>query len=510
MKFAYALVALAVLSAVSEARRHYYYRNLEENDNTLSVRDDVYRYFDQRNDHFRKNDVSTFKQRYIINDTYWGGNPYPIFVMLGGEGPMAATELTGRFIINEKTAVYKALMVSIEHRFYGNSTPGDGTLKTDNLHLLSADQALADYAVLIKYVKDLYNATNSKVVTFGGSYSGSLSAWMRQKYPNIVDIAYASSAPVQAQLDFPEYFKVVTDSVGDKCALRIAQAFKTIEKYMSKNKTKLLEDFKGCNKNMVTKDDEVTFLESLSDSVAGCVQYSGDNNMLGRAWNVSRMCDIITKGDDPYDAYVAFTRAFMGDDCLDSNYDDVINELKNADPRNPNAAGRSWTYQTCVEYGYYQTDESDDVPFSQRVNLQYFLGMCEKVFNITESGKCVDYTNDYYGGRNVNSDKIVFLNGSVDPWHALGLVNDTSKPNDMPVCYIQGTAHCADLYSTSPNDLSTLNEARTKAWKYVDDWINDLPVTSSSEHHKSSGASNIRPQMFGVFILLLISFFFCM
>ena len=97
-------------------------------------------------------------------------------------------------------------------------------------------------------------------MTFGGSYSGSLSAWMRQKYPNLVDVGYSSSAPVLAQLDFPEYHKVVTASVGPACAARLAAAFQTIEKLMRVNRSKVLDDFDACDRQMSGDLDEVTFL----------------------------------------------------------------------------------------------------------------------------------------------------------------------------------------------------------------------------------------------------------
>ena len=48
---------------------------------------------------------------------------------------------------------------------------------------LSSEQALADYALLIVYLKEtrLSNAKNSPVIAFGGSYGGMLTAWMRIK-----------------------------------------------------------------------------------------------------------------------------------------------------------------------------------------------------------------------------------------------------------------------------------------------------------------------------------------
>jgi len=238
-----------------------------------------------------------------------------------------------------------------------------------------------------------------------------------------------------------------------------------------------MKDFSACD-SMESDLDEVTFLEALSDSVAGVIQYSGDNNALGRLWTVSLMCEKLAVGDDAYTAYVNFAREFresQGETCTDSNYEAALAELRNTDPTNPAAAGRSWTYQTCGEYGYYQTVESDDVPFSKRITLDYFLNMCKDVYGIDPSlpAKSVNYTNDYYGSRDVRSSRIVFVNGSVDPWHALGIVTDTRTPKDMPVHYITGTAHCADLYAPSRDDLPDLTAAREATWRELDYFLKE-------------------------------------
>lgn len=68
---------------------------------------------------------------------------------------------------------------------------------------LTTEQSLADIAEFISYAKRVYDpSSNAKVVTFGGSYAGSLSAWMRMKYPHIVHTAVSSSGPLLAKLNF--------------------------------------------------------------------------------------------------------------------------------------------------------------------------------------------------------------------------------------------------------------------------------------------------------------------
>ncbi len=101
-------------------------------------------------------------------------------------------------------------------RFYGESHPTEDA-STENLKYLSSRQALADFAhfhdlMIVKYKMTQRN----KWICFGGSYSGALSAWLRQLYPNVVVGAVASSAPVLAKFDFLEYVEVVKKSLGTK------------------------------------------------------------------------------------------------------------------------------------------------------------------------------------------------------------------------------------------------------------------------------------------------------
>lgn len=76
-------------------------------------------------------------------------------------------------------------------------------LSTKNLQYLTSQQALADLATFIDYIKRKYGIpVNAKWIAFGGSYPGSLAAWLRVKYPHLIHGAMSASGPLWAQPDF--------------------------------------------------------------------------------------------------------------------------------------------------------------------------------------------------------------------------------------------------------------------------------------------------------------------
>lgn len=65
-------------------------------------------------------------------------------------------------------------------------------MSSDNMQYLNVDQALADVAYFIDNRKSEYNITDSKVIVFGGSYAGNMAAWIRIKYPHIIQVIFYS------------------------------------------------------------------------------------------------------------------------------------------------------------------------------------------------------------------------------------------------------------------------------------------------------------------------------
>jgi serine protease 16 len=116
-------------------------------------------------------------------------------------------------------------MLYLEHRYYGESFPSETAV---DYRYLSSRQAVRDIATFVQLVEvqQLINritrdnhdaswerstaAAETKTwVTFGGSYPGMLAAWSRLLHPESIFAAVSNSAPIQAQLEFPEYYERV-------------------------------------------------------------------------------------------------------------------------------------------------------------------------------------------------------------------------------------------------------------------------------------------------------------
>lgn len=72
----------------------------------------------------------------------------------------------------ETAQKFNALVVFAEHRYYGSSLPfGNDSFQNPNITFLTSEQALADYAYLITYLKSTIDEiSDSPVIAFGGSY----------------------------------------------------------------------------------------------------------------------------------------------------------------------------------------------------------------------------------------------------------------------------------------------------------------------------------------------------
>lgn len=102
--------------------------------------------------------------------------------------------------------------------------------------------------------------------------------------------------------------------------------------------------------------------------------------------------------------------------------------------------GRQWTYQTCTEFGFFQTSSYQPQIFGDKFPVDFFVKQCEDIFgpkyNANFLDKSIDRTNTLYGALNIEVSNVVFVHGSIDPWHALGITKTVNQ--GAPAIYING------------------------------------------------------------------------
>jgi hypothetical protein len=91
-------------------------------------------------------------------------------------------------------------------------------------------------------------------------------------------------------------------------------------------------------------------------------------------------------------------------------------------------------------------------------------------FNSDSIAYAVDNTNTNYGGYNYQGSRVLFVNGEIDPWHALSFYKQSPNP-ETNIAFIKGTAHCADMYPTSVTDPVQLTAARQYTEAMLGTWL---------------------------------------
>ncbi|KAF2077785.1 hypothetical protein CYY_000906 [Polysphondylium violaceum] len=429
-------------------------------------------WFEQAYDHFNSSSNTTFQQRYFINDTHFkpGG---PVFYLIGLELPLDEDYVSGKkLIVNEYAERYNGYIVALEHRFFGESVPFNH-LSLENLEHLNTKQALADFANFKVYFDKQYNTTGSKWISFGLSYSGNLSAWLRLKYPHLIDAAIASSAPLQQVDQYPEHFEIVGQVLGKKCARIISNLTRSMETMLETKEGchKIKQIYKTCDP-IESEEDKTAFLYSLSYPVQQIVQYNNVPNGFS-AVNVNSLCKVLKAGkNDPISSFAFINSGYnqlLGNNCTISNHNSYVKQLKIETVENRGfwPTLRAGYYLQCLEMGTFTTGESKNQPFSRKISLKYFIKRCKDIFG--ENGYRVPNTEEY-GSKDIESTNILFTNGLADPYHKLGLLS-TNNPK-IEVFILNNTGHCADIYKDHENDNPELVSAHKVQFEFISKILN--------------------------------------
>lgn len=386
-------------------------------------------FFDQKLNHADPKS-KTFKQRFFVDSQYAVGSQAPVFYVICGEWNCAGT---GSYSYVESLAKkMQGHIVALEHRFYGESLPTTN-LTSQNLQYLNLQAAIDDLATFQTFMMK-EKGLKGKWVAFGGSYAGTLAAFYREKHPELVVGALASSAPVFMKNEFKEYDAHVAKVINTTtCGDLVRRAVREIEDRMStpEGELQVKKIFKATN--LKNKGD---FLYVVADMLAAAVQYGRDkmfcqtlasNADLVQGYASAGLSVLSAMGATPFEISLAVAER------VDVTSSDNM---------------RQWMWQSCREFGWFQVanGNGNETSRSSKIDLPYHQEVCQRLYQkpMGKDGALNDKW--YFPLFSSDASRIIFSNGSNDPWQTLSVVEGHADSNPaFDLQMMDGAAHCDDL-----------------------------------------------------------------
>jgi len=406
-------------------------------------------------DNFDANSTATFAQRYYVDSQYWDGKG-PVFLSIGGEGTLNGPPGGYIAVLGKQ---YNALLVSLEHRFYGESIP-NGNVDTPNLKYLTVAQALADLANFSKYFQKERNTGDSKWFAFGGSYPGALASWYRHSYPELTVGSLSSSGVVNCIVDFPQFDMQVTAAIGNKCADQIKRIEAAFERAVSTPAGwDASLDLFYCEKDMWKQD----FFYMIADSWSMADQYGAKTSMCST---------ILSVGEDADDStlmktFADYSNSYWGTDFCSCGF---YNTESLADPERWDVNSRSWRWQTCYEVSYFNTAPKQGSLRNTNVNLEYHLQQCAYIFD-EKMFPTSPAINREYGGDSPLAHNVFYTDFSDDPWQRASVTYPVSSDQPYKLATCDDCGHCKDLHTPSESDPQPIKDTRAEFEGYLASWL---------------------------------------
>ncbi|XP_005074170.1 lysosomal Pro-X carboxypeptidase [Mesocricetus auratus] len=437
-------------------------------------------YFKQKVDHFGFSDSRTFKQRYLIADKHWQTNGGSILFYTGNEGDIVWFCNNTGFMWDVAEEL-KAMLVFAEHRYYGESLPfGEDSFKDSrHLNFLTSEQALADFAELIRHLKrTVPGAENQPVIALGGSYGGMLAAWFRMKYPHLVVGALAASAPIwqfENLVPCDVFMKIVTEDFrksGPHCSESIRRSWGAINR-LSRTDSGLQWLTKALHLcRPLTSEDISNLKDWISETWVNLamVDYPYEANFLQPlpAWPITVVCQYL-KNPNVSDT-VLLQNIFKALNVY-YNYSGQAQCLSISQTATPSLGSTGWSYQSCTEMVMpFCANGVDDMFESYVWDFERFSDDC---FNQWGVKPRPNWITTLYGGKNISShSNIIFSNGDLDPWSGGGVTKDIT--DTLVAINIPNGAHHLDLRASTAFDPSTVLISRLLEVKHMKKWIADF------------------------------------
>ncbi|KOB76487.1 Carboxypeptidase 3 [Operophtera brumata] len=134
------------------------------------------------------------------------------------------------------------------------------------------------------------------------------------------------------------------------------------------------------------------------------------------------------------------------------------------------AYARAWYYQTCTEYGYYQTAPRIGTPFDalEWLSVEFYVDLCKRIFDERFDEQfvydAVERVNNVFGALQPDVNNTINIHGAIDPWKALGVHDRDLKDS---------ASHCFDMRAWGRTDTIQMTRVQQTARRIVASWLSN-------------------------------------
>ena len=302
-----------------------------------------------------------------------------IFLLMGGRGRQRRAERICRSIGRKAwgdACRYRARTRGVDSEHF----QADIRLKTYAISLSSS----SPMRPTIDHLDLQHPGVRDRTFTFGGSYSGALSAWFRMAYPSHTRGSLSSSGVVNTVLDFVEFDEQVAEAVGSKCSAAIAKAITAFDSAVESGGRQRASAYAlfGIHPDDLSATD---FAYMVADGIAMADQYSRKDSLCAAM-------EAPGAASDPMRAASRFILKFWGNDFPKGCFYNTTCVREGPTEKWNGGTARCWRWQKCTQMAYLQAvpSSTSGVPAlrSTSLTLEALLSQCDEMFKRRPDVNC--------------------------------------------------------------------------------------------------------------------------
>ncbi|KAM5545186.1 hypothetical protein V8D89_001297 [Ganoderma adspersum] len=474
-------------------------------------------YFNQLIDHNNPS-LGTFKQRYYHTYEFYEPKSYladavrrilggPIILSTPGEVDASGytSYLTNATINGRIAQTLNGSTIVLEHRFFGTSNPYND-LSVQSFRVHTVQQAIDDLVYFAQNVQlpmpggDQLAPGKAPWILVGGSYAGALTSYTMANNPGVFTAGYASSAVVQAIVNFWGYFEPIRQNMPANCSADVEAVITHVDSVIGSNDTTAITTLKSTFGLPLGHNDDfaAALLQNLF-SWQSLQPDSGPNQAFYQfcdALEVQNGVSAPAAGwglDLALQAWGTYWKStFYHQICGDDDVETCLGTYDTTDPfwtyTYTGNAARSWQWLICTQFGFQEDGAPAGQPSiaSRVVTPEWGLRQCGYRFpsafgsNAAIASPNSTGINAVYEGWNTTVENIVFASGTRDPWKEATVAADecANWGSDSQPHLLSDGFHCSDMLIREGVASASVKSVQDTAVSYIAQWISQWKATT--------------------------------